>query len=303
MDLSPCLEVTGPDSKHFGLDNVARLLITCPDRPGVVAAVCGFLFSHGANITALDQHSSDPEGGTLFMRLEFQTPYLDISKAALEQAFKKMVADNFNMTWRMIYAGQLKRAAIMVSKTDHCLLELLWRWSRGELPCEITCVISNHPDLEGAVRPFGMPFHHVPFSSSSREQAEDKIFEILGDRTDVVILARYMQILSERFVGAFENKLLNIHHSFLPAFIGADPYRQAYERGVKLIGATAHYVTLELDSGPIIDQDVLRVSHRDNPATLKMLGQDIERRVLARAVKWHLDDCIIVHENKTIVFE
>ena len=286
-----------------GRQNMARLLITCPDRPGLVAAVCGFLFSHGANITALDQHSTDPEGGMLFMRLEFQTPYLDVSRQALEKAFKKMVADNFNMQWRMIYAGRMKKAALLVSKTDHCLLEILWRWARGELPCEMTRVISNHSDLGPAVESFGVPFCHVPVNPTRREESEKKIIELLGDEIDLIVLARYMQILSENFVNRYPDRIINIHHSFLPAFIGADPYRQAYERGVKLIGATAHYVTAQLDAGPIIDQDVIRVSHRDNIPDLCLLGQDVERRVLAKAIKWHLDDSIIVHGNKTIVFE
>lgn len=282
-------------------DTTARLLITCPDRPGIVAAVSNFLFNHGANITALDQHSTDPEGGLFFMRLEFQTPHLDVSREILEKAFAERVAARFEMNWRIAYAADLKKVAILVSKYDHALRELLWRHSNQELPCQLTQVISNHQDLRLEVERFGIPYHFVPVEKDRKEEAEAQILELLGG-SDVVILARYMQILTAGFVAHYPNKIINIHHSFLPAFIGANPYKQAYTRGVKIIGATAHYVTEELDQGPIIEQDVARVSHRNDVAELVRLGRDLERNVLARAVQWHLEDRIIVYGNKTVVF-
>jgi formyltetrahydrofolate deformylase len=282
-------------------DTTARLLITCPDRPGIVAAVSNFLFNHGANITALDQHSTDPEGGLFFMRLEFQTPHLDVSREILEKAFAERVASRFEMNWRIAYAADLKKVAILVSKYDHALLELLWRHSNRELPCTITQVISNHPDLRPEVERFGIPYHHVPVEKDRKEEAEAQILHLLGD-TDLVVLARYMQILTPQFVARYPHRIINIHHSFLPAFVGANPYKQAYMRGVKIIGATAHYVTEELDQGPIIEQDVARVSHRHDVADLVRLGRDLERNVLARAVQWHLEDRIIVYGNKTVVF-
>ena len=283
-------------------ETLARLLITCPDRPGIVAAVSAFLFNHGANITDLQQHSTDPEDGTFFMRLEFQTPHLDVSRSMLERAFAERVGGPFQMEWRFAYAARPKKMALLVSKYDHALLEVLWRWSRGELPAEVTGVISNHPDLEPAVLAFGLPYHHVAVNKENKALAEAQILELLEGQTDLVVLARYMQILSADFVAHFPHRIINIHHSFLPAFVGASPYRQAYERGVKLIGATAHYVTDELDQGPIIEQDVARVSHRHSVEDLVELGRDLERQVLARAVRWHLEDRIIVHGNKTVVF-
>lgn len=284
------------------LDSTARLLITCPDRPGIVSSVTAFLFNHGANITSLDQHSTDPEGGTFFMRLEFQTPHLDVSQGVLENTFAAAVATRFEMDWQIHYAARLKRVALLVSRFDHVLLELLWRYSRAELPCTVTRVISNHPDLREACERFGVPYHHVPIRRDTKAEAETEILDRLGGDTDLVVLARYMQILSAQFVSRFPNRIINIHHSFLPAFAGADPYRQAFDRGVKLIGATAHYVTAELDQGPIIDQDVIRVSHRHDPASMRELGRDAERYVLARAVRWHLEDRIIVCGNRTVVF-
>jgi formyltetrahydrofolate deformylase len=283
-------------------DTTARLLITCPDRPGIVAAVSNLLYNHDANITALDQHSTDPEDGTFIMRLEFQTPNLDVSRQALERSFEARVAQRYDMQWRFAYAAEPKKMAIMVSRLDHGMLELLWRWSRGELAADITQVISNHPDLGPAVEAFGVPFHHVPVTPETKPEAEAQIVALLDGQADLVVLARYMQILSEDFVSRFPYRIINIHHSFLPAFVGADPYRRAFERGVKLIGATAHYVTSDLDEGPIIDQDVIRVSHRHGVAELKELGSNIERLVLARAVKGHLEDRVIVHGNKTVVF-
>ncbi len=282
-------------------DNTARLLINCPDAPGIVSAVSGFLYQHGANITDLDQHATAPIGGSYFMRLEFQTEQMTLSPEALSTAFQAQVAERYQMSWHISYAAQRKHMAILVSKHDHAMLELLWRWSRGALPCDISMVISNHNDLRADVEGFGVPFHHVPVTADTKEKAEAEIERLLTG-VDLIVLARYMQILSADFTMRWPNRIINIHHSFLPAFVGANPYQQAYDKGVKLIGATAHYVTADLDQGPIIEQDVERVSHRDEVPTLREMGQDVERQVLARAVRWHLEDRILIHGNKTIVF-
>ena len=280
----------------------AVLLIRCADRPGIVAAVSTFLFRHGANVVDLDQHSTEELPGTYFMRLEFQTEGLDVPLDRLGQIFGAEVGDRMGMEWRLASHGERKRVAVLVSRQDHALLDLLWNWRRGDLRADIPVVISNHPDLRSAVEAFGVPFLHVPNHRDGRPAAEARMLEVLEGKADVVVLARYMQILSAGFVDRFPGRVINIHHSFLPAFAGADPYRQAYERGVKIVGATAHYVTAELDAGPIIDQDVARVSHRDSVDDLKALGRDLERRVLFRAVRWHCEDRILVHGNKTIVF-
>lgn len=285
-------------------ESYARLLIRCADQPGIVAAVTSFLFQHGANITELDQHSTDPSGGLFFMRLEFQTPKSGLSRQALEQAFDEAAGRRYNMDWHVSYSAERPRMAVLVSAHDHAALELLWRWQRGELRVDIPCVISNHDKLRGAVEAFGIPFHHVPQDSAAqRAQAESRMLELLGDAADFLVLARYMRILGADFVTRYPNRIINIHHSFLPAFVGADPYRQAYERGVKIIGATAHYVTTDLDQGPIIAQDTAHVSHSDEIEDLRRLGRDLERTVLARAVRWHVEDRIIVDGNKTIVFD
>lgn len=283
------------------MSHIARLCITCPDRPGIVSAVTTFLYTHGANIIDLDQHSTDPQGGTFFMRLEFHAPVLDMSRAALETAFGEVVGERFGMDWRLTYAGDVKNVAILASRQDHCLMELLWRARRNELPCRVSAVISNHPDAQHSVESLGVPFFHVPVADGDMETAEAAMLEIVRD-ADLVVLARYMRVLSGHFVSAFPDRIINIHHSFLPAFVGADPYRQAHDKGVKLIGATAHYVTAELDAGPIIEQDTARVNHRFGVADLKTTGSDLERTVLARAVTWHLQDRVIVHGNKTVVF-
>lgn len=282
--------------------NTARLTIRCPDAPGIVASVTGFLFSHGANILHLDQHSSAVENGEFFMRVEFSTPHLDMSQQALESVFVNTVANSYAMNWHIHYASQKRQVVIFVSKHDHALLELLWRHKRGELDCDISAVISNHSDLREEVERFGLRFEYIPATAATRDEAEKQAFEILGDQTDLVILARYMQILSPEFVAQYDQRIINIHHSFLPAFAGADPYQQAYDKGVKLIGATAHYVTAELDQGPIIEQNLARVSHRHSRDDLRRIGRDVEREVLARAVTWHLDDRVLVNNNKTIVF-
>ena len=280
----------------------AILLVRCPDRPGIVAAISSFLYRHGANITDFDQHTSEDEAAIYFTRLEFQTERIDLPLDDLEKAFALDVARPFAMDWRLTLSSRRKRVAVLVSRQDHALLELLWTWKRGDLRAEVTTVISNHQELGAAVAPFAVPFVHVPNEPPTRSGAEARMLELLDGKADLVVLARYMQILSPDFVARFPNAIINIHHSFLPAFAGADPYRQAYDRGVKIVGATAHYVTAELDAGPIIEQDVGRVSHRDVIEDLKHLGRDLERRVLARAVRWHCDDRVIVHGNKTVVF-
>jgi formyltetrahydrofolate deformylase len=282
-------------------ETLARLQIACADRPGIVAAVTRFLFEHGANVTELDQHSTDPAGGRFFMRVEFQTPQLDLTGESLRQRFDDAVARHFGMEWRINFGARRPRMALLMSKHDHAALELLWRWQRGELRVDIPCVISNHPDLRTAVEGFGVPFHHVPFTPETQQAAETRMRELAQD-ADFIVLARFMRILSADFAAAFPNRIINIHHSFLPAFVGADPYQQARQRGVKIIGATAHYVTADLDQGPIIEQDVVRVTHRHELEDLKRLGRDLERQVLARAVRWHVEDRVLVDGNKTIVF-
>jgi formyltetrahydrofolate deformylase len=283
--------------------NTARLLISCSDRPGIVAAVSQFLYSHGANILDSSQHSSDPTGGQFFMRMVFYLQDLDVTRTQFERAFQEVVASKFNMTYRVSYADKRKRMAIMVSKYDHGLLELLWRWRSGELKVDIPFVISNHDDLRTVVEGFGLPYHHIAITKDTKQEQEARLLELFADKVDFIVLARYMQILSEQMIVQYPSRIINIHHSFLPAFVGANPYKHAYQRGVKLIGATGHYVTEELDQGPIIEQDVRRVSHRDSVQDLVMIGRDIERAVLARAVAAHIEDRVIVHENKTIVFD
>ena len=281
--------------------HTARLLITCEDKPGIVQAVSSFLYHQGANITALDQYATEAQGGRYFMRVEFELDHLQSRKDALMQTFAANVAERYDMQWKLTFVNELKKVGILVSKVDHALLELLWRHARGSLPCEITQVISNHPDLRDAVENFGIPFHVVPVNKDNKVEAYAQINDMMQGN-DLLILARYMQILSPEFTEAWHMKIINIHHSFLPAFVGADPYRQAYEKGVKLIGATAHYVTADLDQGPIIEQDVHRVSHRHHVTDLRAIGQDVERSVLTRAVRWHLQNRVIVTGNKTVVF-
>jgi formyltetrahydrofolate deformylase len=279
--------------------DIGRLLISCPDRPGIVAAVSEFLFEHGANIIHSDQHSTEQGRGTFFMRIEFSLPGLS---AALEQAFAP-VAARFQMQWRIAYAAQHKRLAIFVSRQEHALLELLWQRQAGDLQADIVAVISNHTNNSALVEAAGIPFHHVPISPDLKPAAEAFELELLdGYRVDSVVLARYMQLLSSRFLARYPAAIINIHHSFLPAFVGSNPYQAAYIRGVKLIGATAHYVSEELDAGPIIEQAVQRVDHRHSPDDLRRLGRYIERVVLARAVTWHVEDRVLLHGNKTIVF-
>jgi formyltetrahydrofolate deformylase len=290
-----------PKGVRDNLRNRARMLVACPDQPGIVAAVSRFLFEHGANIVQSDQYTIDPEGGMFYIRIEFDLDNLDGRREQLKSEFAK-VADRFSMDWTINRAGRKKSLAIFVSKEDHALLELLWQWQAGDLEADIAMVISNHDDLRSLVESFGIAYHHIPVTADTKAEAERRQLELVVDQVDAVVLARYMQIISPKFIEYFSNRIINIHHSFLPAFVGGKPYAQAYNRGVKIIGATAHYVTEELDGGPIIEQDVQRVSHRDNVDDLKRIGRHIERIVLARAVSWHVEDRVIVHGNKTVVF-
>ncbi|URJ46590.1 formyltetrahydrofolate deformylase [Paenibacillus polymyxa] len=282
-------------------ENRARMLVSCPDGPGIVAAVSRFLYEHGANIVQSDQYTMDPSGGMFFMRIEFDLPNLSATQPQLELDFAA-VAEQFRMEWTISAVSRKKKLAIFVSKEDHCLVELLWQWQAGDLDADISLVVSNHPDMKEYVESFGIPYHHIPVTADTKPEAERRQLEVIGEDIDVIILARYMQIISPKFIEHYRNRIINIHHSFLPAFVGGKPYAQAYNRGVKIIGATAHYVTEELDGGPIIEQDVQRVSHGDDVNELKRIGRTIERVVLARAVKWHAEDRILVHENKTVVF-
>lgn len=280
----------------------ARLLVQCPDRPGVVSAVSTFLYQHGANIVQSDQYSSDGGSGRFFLRMEYELTGLDVSPDELAGRFGAEIAPRFQMEWHVSYSAQRRRMAILVSRQDHCLLELLWRWRQGELHVQVPMVISNHADLRADVEAFGLPFKHLPLTPETKVEQEHAMLTLLRGNTDFVVMARYMQILSPAFIAEFPHGVINIHHSFLPAFAGADPYGQAFDRGVKIIGATAHYATEELDEGPIIEQDVVRVSHRDRRADLVRLGRDVERSVLARAVRWHTEDRILVDGHKTVVF-
>jgi formyltetrahydrofolate deformylase len=297
------------DSEQGPPPYTARLLIDCIDRPGIVAAVSSFLFERGANIVSSHQYSSDPTGGRFFLRTEVfladvlaGAPDCARARERLRERFAAEVAERFAMDWELRFHGQPRRIAILVSRQDHCLMDLLWRQRRGELAAEVAAVISNHPDLEPEARAGGVPFHHVPVAAGRKAEAEQRMLGLLAERVDLVVLARYMQILSGDFLARVGAPAINIHHSFLPAFPGAEPYRRAHEHGVKLIGATAHYVTAELDAGPIIAQGVERVDHRHGVRELERVGRDIERMVLARAVSLHLDDRVIVDGGRTIVF-
>jgi formyltetrahydrofolate deformylase len=290
---------TEPVNTPVPATTTMRLLVSCPDRPGIVSAVSRFLFDSGANIIRSAQYSTDPSDGTFFLRTEFALR--PDGQEGLAERFG-LVADRFGMTWRVWDASKRKRVAILVSRYDHCLVDLLYRWQRDELNGDIVLVASNHQDFRQVVESAGLPFHHVPVEKGHKPEAEARLMEILDGQCDVVVLARYMQILSGDFLARVGVPVINIHHSFLPAFAGAGPYEKAKERGVKLIGATAHYVTEELDAGPIIEQDVVRVSHADDVPSLVRQGAEVERGVLSRAVQWHCQDRVIRHGNTTVVF-
>lgn len=279
-----------------------RLLITCPDTRGIIASVAGFIVEHRGNILYADQHT-DPVRGEFFMRVEIDLDGFDLDDESFEAAWTP-VAARYGMDWRVYWGTRVKRMAVMVSREGHCLTDLLWRWSTGELAVEIPMVIGNHSDLAGIVAGYGVDFHREPVSPESKPEQESRVLSLLREgAVDFLVLARYMQILSPSFVTQFSQRIINIHHSFLPAFAGARPYQQAYERGVKLIGATSHYVTNDLDEGPIIAQQTIPIGHRDTVDDLVRKGRDLERVVLATAVRQHVEDKILVSGNRTVVFD
>jgi formyltetrahydrofolate deformylase len=279
------------------------LVVKCPDRPGTVAAISQAVTELGGNIVNSAQFATAPEGGTFFSRMEF---HLDGEAHERSERFRAAfapLADEREMEWRLTELAQRKKVAIFVSKYEHCLLDLLWRVRHDDLHLDVVTVVSNHDDLREEVERFGVPFVHIPVRKDIKPQAEQEQIDLLHGKVDFIVMARYMQILSDDFLNRIGCPVINIHHSFLPAFIGAEPYAQAYRRGVKLIGATAHYATADLDEGPIIEQETSRVTHRHGPDYLAYIGRDLERIVLARAVNWHAQDRVIVHENRTVVFQ
>jgi formyltetrahydrofolate deformylase len=296
--MSPGESATGPLDDRF--TDVGRLVVRCPDRPGIVAALSGLMAAMDANIIDSQQHSSDPSGGTFTLRLEFFLADLSLRRPAIEYQLTQLAVE-WQMVWRLTEAAHRPTVAVFVSKADHGLQELVYRVRSGDIRADIVAVLSNHPDLEPVARGAGIPFHHVPVTPETKEDAEARALELIGD-VDLVVLARYMQVVSTEFCSHFPERLINIHHSFLPAFVGANPYQAAHDRGVKLIGATAHYVTPELDAGPIIEQEVARVDHRATVEDMRRVGRYVERQVLAQAVTWHVEDRVIVDGEKTIVF-
>ncbi len=284
------------------MKNTATLLITCPDTRGIVAAIADFLHQHNANILHADQHQ-DAQNNLFLMRVEWDLTDFKLDHTSFNQAFTP-VATQFNMEWQLKLSQHKARVAIMVSQYDHCLADLLQRHKSGELACEIPLVISNHRDTEELVKFYGIDFHHIEVNKDNKPQAEVAQFKLFDEyNIDLIVLARYMQILSPDFVARYPKRIINIHHSFLPAFIGARPYHRAFERGVKLIGATSHYVTEVLDEGPIIEQDIDRISHRDQVVDLIQKGRDLERVVLSKAVRWHIENRILLYANKTVIFD
>jgi formyltetrahydrofolate deformylase len=284
------------------MKSTAILLIDCPDRKGLVAATAEFLYRHNANILHADEHQ-DAERGLFLMRVEWDLADFDLDMEECARQFAP-IAERFQMRWRLEQSARPLRVAVFVSRYDHCLVDLLYRHLSGELPCEIPLIVSNHPDARRWAEFYQVPLEHVPVETGGKAPAERRQLELLREHAiDLVVLARYMQILSPEFVAAYPQKIINVHHSFLPAFTGARPYHRAFERGVKLIGATSHYVTEGLDEGPIIEQDVVRVSHRDTLEDLVQKGRDLEKLVLARAVRWHIGHRILVYDRKTVIFD
>lgn len=280
----------------------AILIIQCKDQKGIVAAVSQFLFRYEGNILEVDQHV-DEELGMFFMRAAWELESFSISKESIKQKFEEEVAGKFGMDFRLHFNFPKPRMALFVSKLSHCLFDILGRHHAGQLDMDIPLVVSNHPDLKQVVESFGIKYEHIPVYNSNKEEAEAKQLELLEEnQVDFIVLARYMQILSGKLIERFPNRIINIHHSFLPAFIGAKPYHAAYERGVKIIGATAHYVTEELDAGPIIEQEVARVRHHNTISELVQIGQDVEKVVLSKAIKYHLERKVLVVKNKTVIF-
>lgn len=284
------------------MKNTATLLIICPDRKGIVAAIANFLLQQDANILHADQHQ-DAENNLFLMRVEWDSNLINIDRARFTERFAP-IAKEFNMDWQLKQSQMRARVAIMVSQYDHCLADLLHRHQSGELACDIPLIISNHLDTKRLADFYGIPFHHIIVTKDNKAEAEALQFKLFeAHAIDLIVLARYMQILSPNFVARYPKRIINIHHSFLPAFIGARPYHRAFERGVKLIGATSHYVTEVLDEGPIIEQDLARISHRDQVEDLIQKGRDLERIVLSRAVQWHVENRILLYANKTVIFD
>jgi formyltetrahydrofolate deformylase len=282
--------------------NTAVLLVACPDRKGLVAAIANFLLRHNANILHADQHQ-DGAAGLFLMRVEWDLDGFDLGLHRFEAAFAPVAAE-FDMKWHLALSSVKPKLAIFVSKYDHCLADLLYRWHAGELYCDIPLIVSNHPDNHWLAEAYKVPFEMVAVGKDNKAEAERRQQALMqAHGVDFIVLARYMQVLSPEFIGQWQNRIINIHHSFLPAFHGAKPYQRAFERGVKLIGATSHYVTEVLDDGPIIEQDVTRISHRDDLEDLVQKGADLEKVVLSRAVRWHIDNRILVYGNKTVVFD
>ncbi|MDX2376328.1 formyltetrahydrofolate deformylase [Microbacterium sp. LRZ72] len=299
------MTIVAPRTPNVGLHLPADegiLLVQGEDRPGIVRAISSALAENGANIVSLDQHTDDPLGGRFFQRTVFHVDDFPAVRPHLEASLEEGLGRGLGLDWSIADRSVPKRVAILASTSDHCLLDLLWRQRRGEIPMTVPMVISNHTSVAEDVRTFGIPFLHVPSQGPDKAAAEARIVELLAGNVDLVVLARYMQILSSDFLANVGVPVINIHHSFLPAFIGAGPYRKAKERGVKLIGATAHYVTEDLDEGPIIEQDVVRVTHADSAADLQRRGADVERAVLTRAVSWHCQDRVIRNGRETVVF-
>lgn len=282
--------------------NQAILIVQCPDQKGIVAAVSRFLYQYNGNILEVDQYV-DEEIGRFFMRAAWELDSFDLEKSSISERFQTEVADQFNMEFTLHFNFPKPRMAIFVSKLSHCLFDILGRYHGGQLEVDIPLVISNHQDLKSVVEAFGIPFFHIPVSAAQKESAEAEQLRLLEEyQVDFVVLARYMQILSGDFIQRFPNRIINIHHSFLPAFVGARPYHAAYERGVKIIGATAHYVTEELDAGPIIEQEVARVRHHNTVAELVQIGQDVEKVTLSKAIKYHVNRKVLAVRNKTVIF-
>lgn len=282
--------------------NTAVLLISCPDQKGLVAAIADFLYRHNANILHADQHQ-DAAQGLFLMRVEWDLSDFELDPEVFPEHFKP-IADAFQMNWQLKLNTKRPKMAIFVSRYDHCLADLLYRYQNGELHCEIPLILSNHLDTKWLADTYKIPFQHIPVVKEAKTEAEkDQLALLRHHHIDFIVLARYMQVLSPEFIQHYPNRIINIHHSFLPAFHGAKPYHRAFDRGVKLIGATSHYVTEVLDDGPIIEQDVTRISHRDHLDDLIQKGADLEKIVLSRAVKWHIDNRVLVYSNKTVVFD
>lgn len=279
----------------------ATLLISCPDRKGLVAAVTDFISRHNGNILHLDQHV-DAQENVFFMRVEWDLANFQINRAEIAPRFEA-IATPFEMTWQLHFSDHIPRMAIFVSKESHCLYDILYRHQSGEWAVDIPVIVSNHPDMGDLAAKFGIPYRVVPITKDTKPQAESAQLAILDEfKADFVVLARYMQIISANFVSHYPNRIINIHHSFLPAFAGAKPYHRAHGRGVKIIGASSHYVTAELDAGPIIEQDIMRVNHRDSVEDLVRKGKDVEKLVLSRAIRYHLNHQVLVYNNKTVIF-